>query len=100
MIHFIGDFNMDATPTHASAEGIRLSKQAQQELMEIGNVVVDEVVDGYRLLCTGGGNGPTILLDPEWWIGPGSWSVIQAELSSDALVCSHGAVKKQRDLVA
>ncbi len=60
--------------------------------MEIGDVVVDEVVEVYRFLCTGGGTGPTILLDPEWWIGPGSWSVIQAQLSSDALVCSHGAV--------
>jgi pimeloyl-ACP methyl ester carboxylesterase len=69
---------------------IRLDPDA--DLMEIGDVVVDEVVDGYRFLCTGGGDGPTILLDPEWWIGPGSWSVIQAELSSDALVCSHGAV--------
>jgi streptogramin lyase/pimeloyl-ACP methyl ester carboxylesterase len=69
---------------------IRLDPEA--DLMEIGNVVVDEVVDGFRFLCTGGGDGPTILLDPEWWIGPGSWSVIQAELSSDALVCSHGAV--------
>ncbi|HUP15210.1 MAG TPA: hypothetical protein VM848_04080 [Acidimicrobiia bacterium] len=69
---------------------VRLNPEA--DLMEIGNVVVDEVVDGYRFLCTGGGDGPTILLDPEWWIGPGSWSVIQAELSSDALVCSHGAV--------
>jgi hypothetical protein len=69
---------------------IRLDPAA--DLMEIGNVVVDEVVDGYRLLCTGGGDGPTVLLDPEWWIGPGSWSVIQAELSSDAMVCSHGAV--------
>jgi pimeloyl-ACP methyl ester carboxylesterase len=69
---------------------VRLDPEA--EMMEIGEVVVDEVVDGYRILCTGGGDGPTILLDPEWWIGPGSWSVIQAELSSDALVCSHGAV--------
>ena len=72
---------------------VRLDPDA--DLMEIGNVVVDEVVDGFRFLCTGGGNGPTILLDPEWWIGPGSWSVIQAELSSDALVCSHGAVDDQ-----
>jgi pimeloyl-ACP methyl ester carboxylesterase len=69
---------------------IRLDPGA--DLMEMGKVVVDKVVDGYRFLCTGGGDGPTILLDPEWWIGAGSWSVIQAELSSDALVCSHGAV--------
>ena len=69
---------------------IRLDPQA--DLMEIGDVVVDEVIDGYRFLCTGDANGPTVLLDPEWWIGPGSWSVIQAELSSHALVCAHGAV--------
>ena len=69
---------------------IRLDPKA--DLMEIGNVVVDEVVDGYRFLCTGEAGGPTILLDPEWWIGPGSWSVVQAELSPYALVCSHGAI--------
>ena len=72
---------------------VRLDPEA--DLMEIGDVVVDEVFDGYRLLCTGGGDGPTILLDPEWWIGPGSWSVVQAQLSADALVCSHGAVDEQ-----
>ena len=69
---------------------VRLDPTA--ELIELGGVVVDEVVDGYRFFCTGSGDGPTILLDPEWWIGPGSWSVIQAELSSHALVCSHGSV--------
>ncbi|HKY48874.1 MAG TPA: hypothetical protein VJQ79_12915, partial [Acidimicrobiia bacterium] len=72
--------------------GLLVRVDPEAELMEIGDVVVDEVVDGYRFLCTGGGDGPTILLDPEWWIGPGSWSVIQAQLSSEALVCSHGAV--------
>jgi streptogramin lyase len=72
---------------------VRLDPDA--DLMEIGDVVVDEVFEGYRLLCTGGGDGPTVLLDPEWWIGPGSWSVIQAELSANALVCSHGAVDER-----
>jgi hypothetical protein len=72
--------------------GLMVRMDPAAELMEIGNVVVDEVVDGYRFLCTGDPEGPTVLLDPEWWIGPGSWSVIQAELSADALVCSHGAV--------
>jgi pimeloyl-ACP methyl ester carboxylesterase/streptogramin lyase len=79
--------------------GLLIRFDPAADLMSIGEVVVDEVVDGYRLLCTGGGNGPTILLDPEWWIGPGSWSVIQAQLSSDALVCSHGAVD-DRDAAA
>jgi len=69
---------------------LRLDPQA--ELMNIGEVIVDEVYDGYRLLCTGNAKRPTVLLDPEWWIGPGSWSVVQAELSAHALVCSHGAV--------
>lgn len=72
--------------------GLMVRLDPDADLMEIGEVVVDEVVDGYRLLCTGDAEGPTVLLDPEWWIGPGSWSVVQAELSADALVCSHGAV--------
>ena len=72
--------------------GLMVRLDPEADLLEMGNVVVDEVVDGYRFLCTGSGDGPTILLDPEWWIGPGSWSVIQAELSPHGLVCSHGAV--------
>jgi pimeloyl-ACP methyl ester carboxylesterase len=72
--------------------GLMVRLDPDADLMQIGDVVVDEIVDGYRFLCTGDAGGPTILLDPEWWIGPGSWSVIQAELSPHALVCSHGAI--------
>lgn len=75
--------------------GLMVRLDPNADLMKIGNVVVDEILDGYRLLCTGHGDGPTVLLDPEWWIGPGSWSVVQAELSANALVCSHGAVDER-----
>ena len=72
--------------------GSLLRMDPEAELMNIGEVIVDEIFDGYRLLCTGEGDGPTVLLDPEWWIGPGSWSVVQAELSAHSLVCSHGLI--------
>ena len=75
--------------------GLMVRLDPDAELTHIGSVVVDQVVDGHRFLCTGAGDGPTILLDPEWWIGPGSWSVIQAELSNHAVVCSHGAIDSQ-----
>jgi streptogramin lyase len=79
--------------------GLLVRLDSNAALLEIGEVVIDEVFDGYRLLCTGGGEGPTVLLDSEFWIGPGSWSVIQAQLSANTLVCSHGLVD-DRDAVA
>jgi len=50
----------------------------------------------HRLLCTGSdtAGGPTILLEPYDWLDYGSWSVIQAQLSSDGyLVCANGYVQ-------
>lgn len=48
----------------------------------------------HRLLCTGpGGEGPTVLIEPYEWIDYGSWSVVQAELSSRGYqVCANGYV--------
>jgi hypothetical protein len=59
-------------------------------LQTVGEVVIDETVDGFRFFCTGGGDGPTVILDPDHFLAAGSMSVIQAELSDDALVCLHG----------
>lgn len=52
-----------------------------------------------RLLCTGNSEPgkPTILLQPAQWIGYGSWSVVQAELSAAGyLVCASGYVEGDR----
>jgi hypothetical protein len=50
----------------------------------------------HRFLCTGSGEAgaPTIILEPADWIDYGSWSVIQAQLSTDGhMVCANGFVE-------
>ena len=50
----------------------------------------------HRLLCTGTSvnGGPTVLLEPYDWLDYGSWSVIQARLSSEGYrVCANGYVE-------
>jgi hypothetical protein len=62
-------------------------------LIEAGGTLIDQVDNGHRLLCTGPATheGPTIVLEPPQWIGPGSWSGIQAGLSNEgSQVCAHG----------
>jgi len=71
---------------------IRLDTGA--DLIEMGPIVVDDWNRfPHRLLCTGSGEsgGPKVILQPSDWIDYGSWSVIQAELSSEGyVVCSNG----------
>lgn len=66
-----------------------------------GERVVDLTIDGDRLLCTagigdvgsGGPAGPTVVLDANSWIGYGSWSVVQAELSARGVTsCAFGSL--------
>ncbi len=74
---------------------IRLDTSA--DLIEMGPIVVDDWNRfPHRLLCTGSAEsgGPTVILQPSDWIDYGSWSVIQAELSSEGyVVCSNGYVE-------
>lgn len=70
--------------------GLLLRVDPTAELETVDDVIVDDVVDGYRLFCTGGGEGPTVLLDGEDWLDPGAWSVVQDRLSEHATVCAHG----------
>ena len=71
---------------------IRLDTDA--DLIESSPIVTDDWNRfPHRLLCTGSGEsgGPTVILQPSDWIDYGSWSVIQAELSSEGhVVCSNG----------
>ncbi|MGH8947360.1 MAG: hypothetical protein ACRDXF_00770 [Acidimicrobiia bacterium] len=74
---------------------IRLDTGA--DLIESSRIVTDDWNRfPHRLLCTGTGDagGPTVILQPSDWIDYGSWSVIQAELSSEGyVVCSNGYVE-------
>jgi sugar lactone lactonase YvrE len=70
---------------------IRLDTEA--ELIQRGDVTVDAVDNGHRLVCTGTSEAgqPTVLLEPMEWIDYGSWSVVQAELTSQGYrVCASG----------
>ncbi len=60
-------------------------------LVPAGDRIVDQTVDGGRLVCTSGSSGSTTrdstglataVLDPSGWIGYASWSMVQAELSA------------------
>jgi hypothetical protein len=73
--------------------GLLARVDTRANLIEAGETLVDQVDTDHRLLCTGPDNftGPIIILEPPQWIGPGSWSVIQAELSNQgSQVCAHG----------
>jgi pimeloyl-ACP methyl ester carboxylesterase len=74
---------------------IRLDTDA--DLTETSTIVADDWSRfPHRLLCTGPEEGgePTVILQPTDWMDYGSWSVIQAELSSEGhLVCSTGYVE-------
>lgn len=63
-------------------------------LLEAGTIVADDWNRfPHRLLCTGEGGGPTIILQPYDWIDYGSWSVVQAQLSNQGyVVCADGYV--------
>lgn len=76
--------------------GVLLRLDPDADLMDMGSVIVDEVIDGFRLFCTGAGDGPTVILDGYSWIDHGSWSVIQAELAAEARVCAHGYFDGER----
>lgn len=68
-----------------------------------GARIVDLTIDGNRLLCTAGastddaaGAGPTVLLDANSWIGYGSWSVVQAQLSELGVTsCAFGSIEPE-----
>lgn len=66
-------------------------------MIESGPVVSDDWnLFPHRLVCTGDADSaqPTILLESAQWIGYGSWSVVQAELSAAGfLVCASGNVE-------
>jgi hypothetical protein len=64
-------------------------------MLEAGTIVADDWNRfPHRLLCTGGGTGPTIILEPYDWIDYGSWSVVQAQLSRRGyVVCANGYVE-------
>jgi hypothetical protein len=90
--------------------GALLRMDPDAEFLPEGDRVVDQTVDGHRLLCTVAGlddeavaalradpgsyDGPaTVILDAMGWIDYGSWSVVQAMLAEDGLMtCSHGYV--------
>ncbi len=90
--------------------GVLLGLDPEADLFPEAARIVDQTVDGHRLLCTVGGlddeavaalradpgsyDGPaTVILDAMGWIGHGSWSVVQAMLGEDGLMtCSHGYV--------
>ncbi len=77
--------------------GALLRLDTNADLIETGPIVTDDWNRfPHRLLCTGTAEagGPTIILQPSDWIDYGSWSVIQAELSSEGyVVCSNGYVE-------
>ncbi len=93
--------------------GALLRMDPDAELLPEADRVVDQTVDGHRLLCTVGGlddeavtslrtdpgsyDGPaTVILDAMGWIGYGSWSVVQAMLAEDGVMtCSHGYVGRE-----
>lgn len=64
-------------------------------MLEAGTIVADDWNRfPHRLLCTGEGTGPTIILEPYDWIDYGSWSVVQAQLSRRGyVVCANGYVE-------
>ncbi|HJR88432.1 MAG TPA: hypothetical protein VJ930_12335, partial [Acidimicrobiia bacterium] len=64
-------------------------------MLEADTIVVDDRNRlPHRLLCTGEGTGPTIILEPYDWIDYGSWSVVQAQLSRRGyVVCANGYVE-------
>ena len=90
--------------------GVLLGLDPKADLFPEAARIVDQTVDGHRLLCTMGGldgeavaalradpgsyDGPaTVILDATGWIGYGSWSVVQGMLGEDGLMtCSHGYV--------
>ncbi len=90
--------------------GVLLGLDPEADLFPEAARIVDQTVDGHRLLCTMGGldgeavaalradpgsyDGPaTVILDATGWIGYGSWSVVQGMLGEDGLMtCSHGYV--------
>jgi hypothetical protein len=72
-----------------------LSRVDPAGLLRSGTRTVDVAIDTDRLLCTGqsdgSGSGQTVLLDANSWLGPGSWSMLQAELSARGVTsCAHG----------
>ncbi|HEX2368832.1 MAG TPA: hypothetical protein VHM94_06315, partial [Acidimicrobiia bacterium] len=76
--------------------GVLVRLDPTSELIEQAVIVHDDWNRfPHRLLCTGSGEagGPTIILEPSDWIDYGSWSVIQAQLSSSHLVCVNGYVE-------
>ena len=93
--------------------GALLRMDPDAELLPEGARVVDQTVDGHRLLCTVGGlddeavtllrtdpgsyDGPaTVILDAMNWIEYGSWSVVQGLLAEDGVMtCSHGYVGRE-----
>jgi streptogramin lyase len=90
--------------------GVLLRTDPEADLFPEAARIVDQTVDGHRLLCTIGGldgeevaslrtdpgsyDGPaTVILDAQGWIGYGSWSVVQSMLGETGLMtCSHGYV--------
>ena len=90
--------------------GVLLGLDPEADLFPEAARIVDQTVDGHRLLCSVGGadgdavaalradpasyDGPaTVILDAMGWIEYGSWSVMQAMLGEDGLMtCSHGYV--------
>jgi hypothetical protein len=93
--------------------GVLLRTDPEADLFPEAARIVDQTVDGHRLLCTIGGldgeevaslrtdpgsyDGPaTVILDAQGWIGYGSWSVVQSMLAEDGLMtCSHGYVGRE-----
>jgi sugar lactone lactonase YvrE len=70
---------------------IRIATDA--DLIRQGEVAVDNIDNGHRLLCTGpvDSGRPTVLLEPSEWVDYGSWSVVQAQISAHGyLVCASG----------
>jgi streptogramin lyase len=93
--------------------GVLLRTDPEADLFPEAARIVDQTVDGHRLLCTIGGlddeavaalradpgsyDGPaTAVLDAMGWIDYGSWSVVQSMLAEDGLMtCSHGYVGRE-----
>jgi hypothetical protein len=93
--------------------GVLLRTDPEADLFPEAARIVDQTVDGHRLLCTIGGlddeavaalradpgsyDGPaTVVLDAMGWIDYGSWSVVQSMLAEDGLMtCSHGYVGRE-----